>query len=303
MQSLPRRREPHLKAWNNSFAPVAINHYIANARQRNADAYSCYRVIERHNRTLDAASRLRCLKRLIKLDPYCLLVPATVDLYALSEMDASSLERHIIIDDVDAQNFARGKVFNAVGLKSKPPSKAALQRSIQYLLKISEERRDADTYLMLIQGYEKTEPSLGVQYYEPFLNSHAPEWRAFPLVMVLGPVVARRDFETYERFRDVFYKLPENAHICECYYNSFHNWEGIWELSRGRLDEVQNHLQRSQSVRGCPHLNSGGFELSLIEKLLEEKMLLPEVKSYLQVAAKFATSEKLKALALAAGEA
>lgn len=295
--------ESHLKARDNSFAPVAINHYIASAKQRNADAYSCYRAIERHDRTLDAASRARCLKRLIKLDPYCLLVPATIDLHALSEKDASILERHIVLEDIDAQNFARGKVFNAVGIKSKPPSSAALQRSIQYLLKISEDRRDSDTYLMLIRGYEQTEPSLGVRYYEPFLNSYAPEWRAFPLIIVLRPVVVRGDFETYERFRGFFYTLPENAHICECYYNSFHNWEGIWELSRGRSDEVRNHLQRSQSVRGCPHLNSGGFELSLVEKLLEAKMLLPEVRSYLHVAAKFRTSEKLRALALAAGKA
>lgn len=292
-----------MKTWDKSFAPVAVNHYIASAKHRDADAYSCYRAIERHNRTLDAASRVRCLKRLIKLDPYCLLIPATVDLHALSERDARSLECHIVLDDLDAQNFARGKLFHAVGTKARPPSKVALQRSIQYLQKIAEDRRDSDTYLMLIQAYEETEPLQGIKYYQPFLNSHAPEWRGFPLIMILEPLVAREDFETYARFHGLFYTLPENAHICECYFNNFHSWEGIWELRQGHLDEVRNHLQRSQSVRGCPHLNSGGFEFSLVEKLVEAKMLLPEVRSYLQVARNFASSEKLKTLTLAAAQA
>jgi hypothetical protein len=73
-------------------------------------------------------------------------------------------------------------------------------------------------------------------------------------------------------------RLPPTHHACQCSLNELHTNDGLRAVAKGAC--------------GCPHLNSGGLRLDLVELLISKKKHLVAARAYLERAAGFGVSRQ-----------
>jgi hypothetical protein len=123
-----------------------------------------------------------------------------------------------------------------------------------------------------------------------------PTWRAAPLRTMLANAARRRDWRTYDRWRPEWDRLPPARHMCECHKNLVANTDGLRAAAAGRWDETPGHLAAAADVAGCPHLNSGGLRLDLVQLLVRRRRHRDACRAYLDRAAQFGSPRGLAAL-------
>jgi hypothetical protein len=118
------------------------------------------------------------------------------------------------------------------------------------------------------------------------LASREPEWRGRDLLHGLEEAIKHEDWDAYAEWRELWAALPQNAHLCECYVNHLFTYDGLVALHHNQLTTIPTLLRQALEVRGCPHLNSGGPDMDLVEALVDRGVLLDHAAAYVDSSAR-----------------
>jgi hypothetical protein len=207
--------------------------------------------------------------------------------YVLDLNDIKKLLEKIDIKDKNIFHFIAGNLYyNAwtVGKNKKEYYKKAYSE----LNKIKPEPKDLEYYRLLSEilaciNYRKYK-----SIFNKLLAITEPEWRGWPLMSYFRESVRNNDWNGFEKYEKEWHKLPLNAHQCECYANDYNTYKCLQSLKYNRLNKIPEYLDRAMKVRGCPHLNSGGFNLTAVKLLIDRNLYLKESKAYLLESERFA---------------
>jgi hypothetical protein len=126
------------------------------------------------------------------------------------------------------------------------------------------------------------------------LELTSPTWRASPLQHFLDELSSKGDWKSYDKVRPEWDRLPPDHHACECYRNALYTNDGLRAAAARQWDVIPDALAKAASVRGCPHLNSGGVRLDLVRLLVAKKKQLGPAREYLERVAAFEHTDVAK---------
>jgi hypothetical protein len=239
--------------------------------------------------------------QLIETDPWFLAAAMPTHLHALERADLEHLT--LAVGAGPASEYAaqlRAKLWyhsnRAVHRVDDPDAHAQLQRALAFLEDVPRAQRGREWQEMLVGCCRVLDYERYKVAFDGLLAATSPEWRASPLLDLLRTVAARADWETYDRYRTEWARLPRGHHACECYTNHLHTCDGLRSAAAGDWDAIPEWLAMAGDVRGCAHLNSFGLRLELVRVLVGEQRHLGPAREYLRRAAEFCKHDKLEEL-------
>lgn len=281
-----------------SLSNIAWKKYADEVRRDPSNLYYCTRLLERGylpEGVTDAAELIRqAALTVYKFDPlaYITTFPHASD--SLSDLELEELTTALSIEgDEDGANFLRGKLWSDAARCKKAPEPFA-RRGYEYLSRVSEaSARSEPEY---IQALATCARLIDYATYKGMVrrlvDSREPEWRGHELIQVLETAVQHGDWATYLTWRAEWDQLPNNAHLCECYFNNLYTFDGLRNLQRRAVASIPQLLLKAVDVRGCAHLNSGSANMMLVEKLIERQILLAESLAYVEACSKFYSDDE-----------
>ncbi len=268
-----------------------ISFYIDQVKKGSTEPYFAYRLYEQSWLVPAADEELlrRATSRLIEADPWFL---ATAMPYFLHSLHTEDLKR--LTPFVGAgQSRGAAAVLRAVlwhhGRAGRFPTdragRAQLRVCLSFLTQVPRKQRELAWHEMRVGCYRVLDYTRYKRTFPSLYALTSPEWRAAPLISFLNTVRSKKDWKTYDRVRREWARLPPSAHVCECDVNQLHTNDGLRAIAQGDWEAVAASLTKAAEVRGCPHLNSNGFRLDVVEALVAKKKLLAPARAYLERAA------------------
>ncbi len=268
-------------------------YYVGELRKGATDPYLAYRVYEKSWNVPPGESALlrRATIRLIESDPWFLAtamphflnVLTTADLVRLTEFVGAGLARK-------AAPMLRAILWYHGRRGPFHPDKAGrtqLRRALSFLRDVPTKRRYHSWHEMLVGCYRVLDYAKYKRAFSKLLELTSPNWRAGELHSFLDVLTSKSDWKSYDKYRPEWDRLPPGHHACECYVNAVYTNDGLRAAAAGQWDAIPVALAKAASVRGCPHLNSGGVRLDLVRLLLTKKKQLGPAREYLHRAAAF----------------
>lgn len=278
-------------------------YYVAELRKGSVDPYFAYRVYEKSWNVppKDSALLRRATIRLIEADPWFL---ATAMPHFLQSLKTEDLER--LTEFVGAGPARKAAPMLRAMLwyhgRRGPyhvdrTGRTQLRKALSFLQQVPKNQRDQSWHEMLVGCYRALDYAQYKRAVPKLLKVTSPDWRAASLHNFLDVLTSKKDWKVYDRYRREWDRLPPGHHACECYVNAVHTDDGLRAAAAGQWDLIPDALTKAASVRGCPHLNSGGVRLDLVGVLLSKKKHLGPAREYLARAAAFGHSaEKVATL-------
>ena len=267
--------------------------YVAELRKGSTDPYLAYRVYEKSWNVppKEAALVRRATIRLIEADPWFL---ATAMPHFLHSLRTKDLER--LTDFVGAGPARKAAPMLRAMLwyhGRRGPyhvdrvGRAQLREALAFLQQVPRKQRDVAWHEMLVGCYRAVDYARYKRAFPTLLKATAPNWRASHLHSFLKVVAAKKDWKAYDQYRGEWDRLPPGHHACECYINGLHTDDGLRAAAAGDWAAIPDALTKAAAVHGCPHLNSSGVRLDLVQLLLSRKTHLGPAREYLNRAAAF----------------
>jgi hypothetical protein len=283
----------------------AFEVYVERIRRGESDLYAAYRVYEHAYRLHDdRATARRAVVLLLENDPWFLVgaMPYFLDV-ALTGADVERLTP-IVARGLPAGLAAlvRARLwFYSNSIRSKP-NRARLRKVQGRLSRVPCSHRGGDWFRMMGDTQRRLGDWDGYKRLFPRLYA-ATEcgWRSVALRDVLEESARHKDFRTYDRWRRVVRDQPASAYTCECHKNTIANLDGLRAIAADRWDEVPQHLDKALDVAGCPHLNSGGLDLRLVEAAVKRKRCPEASRRYLERARSFGNTAAIDRLSARLG--
>lgn len=264
--------------------------YAAQVRRDPTNVYFCSRLLEHGHRfggTSDGEALIRAAALTVyKADPFAYVTSMTGLTWDLSDDDLNEISDGLDrAGDEDTTNFLRGKLWSDV-VRGRKDAAPVARRALDYLERVSGDAagREPDYWPAIAECYRVLDYTMYVRVLPKALESREPEWRAYDLLHGMEEAIKHEDWVTYAQWRERWESLPSNAHFCECSVNRAFTYDGVVALHRGNLTEIPGLLRRSLEVRGCPHLNSGGPSMKLVNALIDRRILLDDAQAYLDSA-------------------
>jgi hypothetical protein len=263
----------------------ALEFYAEQVRNGSEELYYHYRVYEKYFMLPKPADGSELLRRatlkIFTSDPfaYAGTFPFVID--RLEESDLEQIAEAITFGgDEAAARLLRGQMWaDAAGHGD--DRTAFAERAVAELEAVPEELRSHDYWEKLARCYRKVDYEKFKTVVPRVLASQKPERQAYDLINALVTAGHRNDWTTYDEWRARWDTLPQNANFCDCYFNDLATLDGLRALHDADVARAAECLEASTRVRGCPHLNSGGAELKLVEALIDRKDLAAECEAYL----------------------
>jgi hypothetical protein len=268
-------------------------YYVGELRKGTADPYVAYRVYEK---SWNVPPKQRALLRratikLIKSDPWFLATAMPHFLDALKTEDLEQLTEFVGAGPAHkAAPMLRAVLWYHGRRGPFHPDKAGrtqLRRALSFLQQVPTMQRDHSWHEMLVGCYRVLDYTKYKRAFPKLLELTSPNWRAAGLHAFLDVLTSKRDWKAYDTFRPEWDRLPPGHHACECYVNSVYTDDGLRAAAAGQWEAIPEALTKAASVRGCPHLNSGGVRLDLVRLLLTKKKQLGAAREYLDRAGTF----------------
>jgi hypothetical protein len=239
----------------------------------------------------DASMLRRATIRLIESDPWFLATAMPHFLHALKTEDLERLTEFVGAGPArKAAPMLRARLWFH-GRKgpwhADRTGRAQLRKALSFLNQVPAKQRDVKWHEMVVHCYRVLDYAQYKRTFPRLLASTSPNWRASELHDFLDVVASKKDWRTYDRFRREWDRLPAGHHACECYVNAVFTDDGLRAAAAGNWDAIPSALANAASVRGCPHLNSGGLRLDLVRLLLTRRKQLRPAREYLERAAAF----------------
>jgi len=278
----------------------AFEQYVERIRRGEQDLYAAYRVYE-HAYLLRGERNVgrRASLLLLEHDPWFLV--GAMPYFLGDTLTAADVER---LTPLVARGLPAGLAalvrarlwFYAHPIRTKP-DRARLRRIQAQLARVPRSHRDADWFRMMADTQRRLGDWAGYKRLFPRLyDATECGWRSSVLRDVLAEATRHKDLRTYDRWRRVLADQPPSAHTCECHKNKVANLDGLRAIAARRWDEVPGHLARAADVAGCPHLNSGGLDLALVEVLARRRRYPDECRRYLETARSFGNAKAIDRL-------
>jgi hypothetical protein len=258
-----------------------------------ATPYIAYRLYEKSWKVppKDATLLRQATIELIEADPWFL---ATAMPYFLSSLETKDLVRLTPFVGAGQSHSAAGMLRAILwyhghkgAYRPDRSGRDQLRRAFAYLKQVSPKQRDRTWHEMLVGCYRVLDYDKYKRAVPSLLELTPPEWRSAPLIQFLNALGAKKDWTTYDKFRGEWDQLPPGHHACECYLNDLYTNDGLRAVAAGKWAGVPEALSKAAAVRGCPHLNTGGLRLDLVQILIAKRKLLGSVREYLERAAGF----------------
>jgi hypothetical protein len=268
--------------------------YAGELRRGSDEPYMAYRLYERswmvEGKDAKAVLR-RATVRLIETDPWFLATAMPLFLQSLKTTDLPRLTPFVGAGPArKAASYLRAVLwYNARKGHYHPDraGRAQLRRALQFLQEVPSGQRVLSWHEMVVGCYRALDFR---RYKGAFANLHQmaePRDRAFYLIDFLDVVAGKRDWAAYDQFRPEWDRMPAGYHACECYLNTLHTLDGLRAAARGDWRSIPVSLDKASAVRGCPHLNTGGLRLDLVQLLVRHRRELDASRRYLDRAAEF----------------
>jgi hypothetical protein len=267
--------------------------YLNEMRRGSTEAYVAYRICEHSWRISrdDAVLLRRAVIRLIETDPWFL---ATAMPHVLQALETADLER--LTPFVGAGPARRvGAALRAVlwyhrrrgPYHPDQAGRVQLQRALAFLQKVPRKQRARAWHEMLVGCYRALDYQKYKRAFARLLLEIPSEEQASALHDFFNAVASGEDWPTYDRHRREWDRLPLTSHVCECYLNDLYTNDGLRAVAAQAWEAAAEAVVQAASVRGCPHLNSGGLRLDLVRILISKKRNLDAARAYLDAAAAF----------------
>lgn len=284
--------------------------YAARVQKDPKDTYAAYRLMEQ-SWQLPLELVRAALVRLLETDPWFLTAMQNHALRALTTEDIERVSPFVGAG-LPAGITARLRAQLWYGARRGPyhPDEAGLlqlQTALEHFLQVPDAERDQEWHRMVVDCYYHVDYDQYKQAIPALLAASEPNWRGAHLSQVLKNAAKRSDWALYDQYRPAWDLLPPSRHICQCKVNSLYTNDGLRAIAAGHWAVIPAALTKAAAVTGCPHLNTGGLSLSLVEQLIDVGQYLDEARAYLQVAMKFEShrgnnevivlAEKLEAVA------
>lgn len=275
---------------NPALIAQATASYAAALQKDPANTYAAYRLVENVWDQPRAMVRV-ALKRLLEVDPWFLTAMHTQGLEYLTIADIEYLTPFVGAG-LPAATAARLRAqlwYNARRGSFHPDTAGLiqLQTALSYLLKVPTASRDKDWHQMVVGCYFKLDYAKYKQAFPKLLAATDPEWRSQHINQFLINVAKRQDWVAYDHYRSAWDQLPPHRYCCQCYLNDLYTNDGLRAIAAKNWDAIPAALTNAAAVTGCPHLNTGGLRLTLVEQLVAKRKHLDAARTYLQVATKF----------------
>ncbi len=278
----------------------ALEFYAKKIREGSDELYYHYRFYEKHFMLRDLEDEDELLRiailRIFKSDPYAYAgtFPFSVDL--LNETEIEEIAASITFGgDEGAARLLRGHLWaDAAGHGE--GREAFAERAVAELEAVPDQLRSHEYWEKLARCYRKLDYEKFKSVVPTLLSAQQPERLPYDLINALVTAGGKQDWPTYDEWRARWNTLPQNANFCDCYFNDLATLDGLRALHDGAVAKAVDCMEASTRVRGCPHLNSGGAELKLVEALLDRKELTSECEAYLDFCDRMAKTEKTSEL-------
>ena len=268
-------------------------YYVSELRSGAQDPYFAYRVYEKSWQVSSNESALlrHATIRLIESDPWFL---ATAMPHVLQSLKTEDLERLTELVGAGPARKAAPMLRAMLWYHGRKgpfhPDKAGraqLRRALSFLQRVPQKQRDRSWHEMLVGCYRVLDYAKYKRAFPKLLELTSPHWRASALHGFLDMLTSKSDWKSYDMYRPEWDRLPPGHHACECYVNAVYTDDGLRAAAAGQWDAIPAALTKAASVRGCPHLSSGGVRLDLVGLLLAKKRQLGPARKYLERAAAF----------------
>lgn len=271
-----------------NFDEYAFKSYVERVRVAD-DAYAAYRVLERFWKVPaeDEALVRKAFLVLIDADPCFALSRILNGVEMLELEDVQRLLTTLTLADASTTAFARARIGHQFGAQRPDPLPDLLRDVEQHLNAVDESLRDKEWHTMLSDCLGVNDYERYVAHLDTLFASVDVQWHAHHLSRALRAVCARKDWPRYRGLRARWDALPKSAHFCECQINHLYNMDGLEALASEQLDGIAELLHKALDVRGCPHLNSGGPDLSLAAALIGRALFLDACRTHLVEARRF----------------
>jgi hypothetical protein len=268
-------------------------YYVDELRKSTIDPYAAYRVYERswNVPAKDAALLRRATIRLIEADPWFLATAMPHFLHALKTDDLERLTPFVGAGPArKAAPLLRATLWyhgRRGPYHADRTGRTQLRKALLFLEQVPAKQRHQSWHEMLVGCYRVLDYAKYKRAVPRLLQLTPPNWRAAQLHDFLNVLAKKNDWKTYDQYRREWDQLPPGHHACECYLNAVHTDDGLRAAAAGKWEAVPASLDKAASVRGCPHLNSGGVRLDLVQLLVAKRKHLQPARKYLERAAAF----------------
>ena len=283
---------------NDQLASRAWLKYAEEVRRDPSNLYYCTRLLERGYLPEGATGAAELIRQatltVYKFDPLAYITTLPHASNSFSDLELEELTAALSIEgDEDGTNFLRGKLW-ADAAQCKENSEPFARRGYEYLSRVSAAAARGEPEY--VQALATCARLIDYETYKGMvrrlLDSREPEWRGHELIKVLETAVQHLDWAAYLTWRAEWDRLPTNAHLCECYFNSLYTFDGLHNLEQRAVASIPQLLFKAVDVRGCPHLNSGSANMMQVEKLIAHQILLAESLAYIEACSMFCSDDE-----------